>query len=249
MSLHDTARVLTRMVLFNVVIIGFSLCQIDAFQSRHSVWTAIHRRGSIRGSILLSQHGDAVQHFMTRCSAAVDESSSVQDSKTDTSAGNRRHFLRIAGLSMCSLSSMTPIDAASAKVKTLSPQQSLVETRDRLDLVVQASSVQAWTEATEIASDELLNIEVLTKAFDRVTSESTTTAANSGGGGDGAEVAVAVRLNEYRDTCIAGVGDLREALSRSKPMTTESAMDVMRFGTSSRVAMDSFLGAIDDLKK
>ena len=97
----------------------------------------------------------------------------------------------------------------------------LLESRAQIDLAVQASSVQAWSAASEAASDPALDPASLSAAFK---------ACSANSPGDVKEV-------------VAGVETLRKQLRvlGDGGGSIEEAMSAMRTGTSTRNAVDRYL--------
>mmetsp|Transcript_6275 Transcript_6275/g.8870 ORF Transcript_6275/g.8870 Transcript_6275/m.8870 type:complete len:220 (+) Transcript_6275:21-680(+) len=102
----------------------------------------------------------------------------------------------------------------------------LEDARSQLDLAVQASSVQAFQDAAEILNDGILDRESLEKAFD-----------SCGGGTDSRDS----NDNSNRNISLAAVTDFRKQLNQPTKLSTEDAMASMKYGTSARLAMDTFL--------
>lgn len=103
--------------------------------------------------------------------------------------------------------------------------KNLLEARSQIDLAVQASSVQAWSDASDAVSDKVLDVSSLTSYFDlcNLTSQ------------NGSE------KKQLREDALTAVANLREELSKSD-LSTENAMAVMKYGTSARIAIDSYFG-------
>ncbi len=121
--------------------------------------------------------------------------------------------------------------------------------RSQLDLSVQASSVQAWAEAAEMAEDEALEPRALQAALDACANERTACAsgavasveelrgalrrlaARGAAGGSGAVVGGAV----------VGGAVVGGAAGSSGAPSADEAMRAMRYGTSARSALDEYL--------
>lgn len=98
----------------------------------------------------------------------------------------------------------------------------LLDSREQLDLAVQASSVQAWTEAAELAESPTLDPAVLNAALDA----SCTASVSS------------------RKEVLSGVEKLRtqlRSLSSAQGASNTQIMDAMYQGTAARSAIDAVL--------
>ena len=112
--------------------------------------------------------------------------------------------------------SSSPIIASSQ----CSPRR-LLASREQIDLAVQASSVKAWSAASEAASDKALDPASLAAAFDACTADSP---------------------DDWREF-VSGVADLRkqlQALGERDDADAEQAMRAMRTGTMTRNAIDRY---------
>ena len=98
----------------------------------------------------------------------------------------------------------------------------LLDARTQLDLAVQASSVQAWPEAAEVADDPLLKTERLRAALDACSDSSA-----------------------YKEEVTGRVEELTALLhtlgAKTSGAANEEAMRAMRLGTSARSAFDALL--------
>ena len=134
-----------------------------------------------------------------------------------TRATARVYSRRIAS-SILALGALTA--SGSGEAFECAPRR-LLESRAQIDLAVQASSVQAWSAASEAASDSALDPASLSAAFK---------ACSANSPGDVKEV-------------VAGVETLRKQLRvlGDGGGSIEEAMSAMRTGTSTRNAMDRYL--------
>ena len=101
----------------------------------------------------------------------------------------------------------------------------LAATVELLDLAVQASSVQAWSEAAAMAADPLLDAPVLQAAI------------------DACATAAPPRLEERR-AVLAGVAELRALLGQLGERggaSNAEAMRAMSYGTDARSALERYL--------
>ena len=98
----------------------------------------------------------------------------------------------------------------------------LLASRAQVDLAVQASSVKAWADAAEAASDGALDPASLAAGFD----------------------ACAADGPDDRQEFVAGVGEMRaqlRALGERDSGDADDAMRAMRTGTATRNAIDRYL--------
>ena len=119
-----------------------------------------------------------------------------------------------------------PASATEAPASRCSPGR-LLDSRAQLDLAVQASSVQAWTEALDVVADPLLDKQALRAALD----------ACRGGGAQ-----PTLRESELVGRVDEMAGLLRDLAARGDAgASNEEAIRAMRLGTTARSAFDSFL--------
>lgn len=114
-------------------------------------------------------------------------------------------------------SSLLP-NTAEAKCK---PSNELINTRMQLDLAVQAS--QSWVDAKEIANDTQLDEENLLRALKSCQNDTS-------------------KGDEVISTVLESVKKMRSIVAKEKK-TTDDAMTFMRYGTSARTAVDSYLNS------
>ena len=106
----------------------------------------------------------------------------------------------------------------------------LLASRAQVDLAVQASSVKAWADAAEAASDATLDPASLAAAVD----------------------ACAADGPDDKREFVAGVGEMRtqlRALGKLDSSNADEAMRAMRTGTATRNAIDRYLriaGVVDE---
>uniref|UniRef100_A0A7S4K4U9 Uncharacterized protein n=1 Tax=Odontella aurita TaxID=265563 RepID=A0A7S4K4U9_9STRA len=171
---------------------------------------------------------DSVRDRPRRIESSSSPSSSAR--RTD----RRRWMVSVAATAFASAPLLSPLSvgrSAAAEeggaAPSCRPPHELLDARAQLDLAVQASSVQAWSDAADVAGDPLLDGSSLTSFFD-----------SCRGGDDAGDSLERKRL---RMDALKAVRRLREELSRTG-LTTEEAMAVMKYGTGARVAIDSYFG-------
>ena len=237
---------LAKVLFALVVVVSASCCRhIEAFQR-----TVNQMKLSVTTTPMLNPPTTTTDTMMN-----MDNTTRAQTSpEVDNSLYHRRHVFQTvlahsssAGLAITMASNPGAAMAASKPLspKPLSPQQTLEDARTQLDLAVQASSVQAWSDAADIIRDEILDDNTLEKAFQEavIACNSSSTSSSLG-----------PSLKEYQSTCIVGIKKIRNILlsssssqqSKTSSLATEDAMAVMRYGTSARVALDLFLEAIKE---
>eukprot|EP00581_Thalassiosira_minuscula_P007458 CAMPEP_0183710290 /NCGR_PEP_ID=MMETSP0737-20130205/6060_1 /TAXON_ID=385413 /ORGANISM="Thalassiosira miniscula, Strain CCMP1093" /LENGTH=230 /DNA_ID=CAMNT_0025938525 /DNA_START=238 /DNA_END=930 /DNA_ORIENTATION=+ len=118
----------------------------------------------------------------------------------------------IALLPPIAVASFVPTAVANCK-----PNAALLDARMQLDLAVQAS--QAWDDAAEIANDPLLDEDNLLRALESCQDPS---------------------RDRVTATVLESVRKMRDIVAK-EGKTTEDAMTFMKFGTSARTAVDSYL--------
>ena len=101
--------------------------------------------------------------------------------------------------------------------------KTLSDTRSQIDMAVQASSVQAFDSAAEFVNDKLLDSSSLGVLF----ADSCNNNNQQPSGGDVVPV------------ILQSIERMRSKLNSGSSLTTEDAMDVMRYGTTARSSMDS----------
>jgi len=122
-------------------------------------------------------------------------------------------------------------NAKTPNKKSLSSSTSsptLEDALDQIDLAVQASSVQAWDDASDLVFDEILNESNLSQLFAKVAADTTTTSQ---------EDTTEKKILEY-------IQSMREILSpgnRNGKLSTEDAMAIMRYGTNARTALKEYM--------
>mmetsp|Transcript_45006 Transcript_45006/g.66250 ORF Transcript_45006/g.66250 Transcript_45006/m.66250 type:complete len:261 (+) Transcript_45006:99-881(+) len=121
--------------------------------------------------------------------------------------------------------------ACAASTVKACPQSQLLDARSQLDLAVQASSVQAWTDAALIANDSALDETNLLAAFEACTQKQ-----------EKSTPAIVTSPKVVLDA----VRDLRAQLGKNK-LTTEDAMAVMKYGTIGRVTLDAYLEELSSI--
>ena len=156
--------------------------------------------------------------FLSSCNSWKERKSHVSLSATTTSTAEtnhallnrRREFLAIGGsvASWGSIAFVSP-PAWSQPVASLSQVQ---EARDQLDLVVQACSVQAWTDAYDLVSDSSLD-----------------------------NIGSMIPKDEEAELVSVGIQTLRERLNRVTSLPTQDAVAVMSVGTQTRLALEKYL--------
>jgi hypothetical protein len=104
-----------------------------------------------------------------------------------------------------------------ATAENCQPSQALLDARMQLDLAVQAS--QSWDDAEEIANDPLLDEDNLLRALGSCQSAS---------------------RDLVTATVLESVRKMRDIVTK-QGKTTEDAMTFMKYGTSARTAVDSYL--------
>ena len=104
----------------------------------------------------------------------------------------------------------------------------LIDVRDELDLVVQACSVQAWSDAFQLANESVLDESNLRKAFKDHTPNSSSSSQDAAA--------------DTEKLVVHGITVLREKLKGTTSLPTEDAMTVMKLGTTTRTAIDIYLG-------
>jgi hypothetical protein len=114
-----------------------------------------------------------------------------------------------------------PSVAAAAAEPLCKPTEKLSDARAQIDMAVQASSVQAFSSAAELANDPLLDA----SSLEALVGES----CRSAGGDD------------VVSEILRSVDSLRSTLNRPTALTTEDVKDVMRYGTTARSGIDSLL--------
>jgi hypothetical protein len=176
-------------------------------------------------------HHSAAKHVPIPISAAIVDSSKSSElqqlSGPSKHLNNRRSTL--AQMLGCASSSTLMWNVAEAADTTCNPPSSVLDARSQLDLAVQASSVQAWSDAAEIVQDESLDERNLVDAF------------QNGGycNKEGGEMLQA----QLETSILDAISSMKQLLASSnKKMSTEDAMAVMKYGTSARVAIDSYFG-------
>ena len=137
--------------------------------------------------------------------------------ESDDISVNRRKLISLLP-STIAITSSLPSSTAEAKCK---PSNELINTRMQLDLAVQAS--QSWVDAEEIANDTLLDEVNLLRALK--------SCQNNNSRGD-----------EVISKVIESVKKMRDIVSK-EGKTTDDAMTFMRYGTSARTAVDSYMNS------
>lgn len=127
----------------------------------------------------------------------------------------RRRRMMIALLPSIAMASFVP-STAGAKCQ---PSEALLDARMQLDLAVQAS--QAWDDAAEIANDPLLDEDNLLRALGSCQNQNTS-------------------RDRVTATVLESVRKMRDIVAK-QGKTTEDAMTFMKYGTSARTAVDSYL--------
>ncbi len=138
--------------------------------------------------------------------------------------GASRRTAAAAAAAAAVLLSLSPV-VQRASAKGCPSAQRLLSSREQLDLAVQASSVQAWPEALEVADDALLDATGLAKALDACD---------------------AARAEERR-AVLSGVDELRallRTLGERGRASNDEAMRAMRYGTAARSALDGYLSRV-----
>ena len=108
-------------------------------------------------------------------------------------------------------------NTAEAKCK---PSNELINTRMQLDLAVQAS--QSWVDAEEIANDSLLDEDNLLNALKSCQNDTQS------------------RGDEVISKVLESVKKMRSIVAK-EGKNTDDAMTFMRYGTSARTAVDSYM--------
>jgi hypothetical protein len=113
------------------------------------------------------------------------------------------------------------VPMASAAEPRGSPSR-LVAAREQLDLAVQASSVQAWTEASQLANDPLLSDNALLPMLDTCTDAPAT--------------------KQEVLSQVAGMRDRFAVLNTpGGPVSNDDAMRAMSDGTMARASLETFM--------
>ena len=160
---------------------------------------------------------------------------------------------RRAAATLLALGSLAVSGPGGAAAARCAPRR-LLASREQLDLAVQASSVQAWGVASDVARDPLLDPSSLAAALDDANACPRGAADGGGGGGETSDDDATRRKDQQ---LLAGVADLRlqlRALSEGDERggggaTAEQVMRAMQTGTSARNAIDDSLrraGVADD---
>jgi len=141
----------------------------------------------------------------------------------DISLSNRRKLISLlpSSIVITTTLSILPNNIAEAKCK---PSNELINTRMQLDLAVQAS--QSWVDAEEIANDTQLDEENLLRAL-----KSCNNNTSQSSGGD--EIILKV---------LESVKKMRSIVAK-EGKNTDDAMTFMRYGTSARAAVDSYMSS------
>lgn len=181
-------------------------------------------------------------HIATACflirSRPVTEALSVGSRHAAPSTHSRRNFLSTivcgsAAPFLLTAPAVAADDAQSNDSILCQPPKKLLgtlsETRSQIDLAVQACSVQAFSSAAEIVNDKLLDSSSLNVLFDSCNNPSFTQQQQESGG-----VVIS-------DILLQSIERMRTKLNSTSgsSLTTEDAMDVMRYGTTARSSMDS----------
>ena len=152
----------------------------------------------------------------TRGSTATLNLNEFDQESNDISA-HRRKLISLLTTVAITTSSLIP-NTAEAKCK---PSNELINARMQLDLAVQAS--QSWVDAEEIANDTQLDEKNLLSAL--------RSCQNTQSRGD-----------EVISTVLESVKKMRSIVAK-EGKTTDDAMTFMRYGTSARTAVDSYMNS------
>ena len=104
------------------------------------------------------------------------------------------------------------------------PSNELLDARMQLDLAVQAS--QSWNDAEEIANDPLLDEVNLLRALRSCQDTSSSSSSSRG--------------DQVTSTVLESVKKMRSIIAK-EGKTAEEAMTFMKYGTSARTAVDSYI--------
>jgi hypothetical protein len=113
--------------------------------------------------------------------------------------------------------------------------QKLSDTRAQIDMAVQASSVQAFSAATEIANDALLDSSALKTLILELSCKNKSNSQQDLFGDSGDNDSSGVSISEI----LQSVENMRSTLNSPNTLTTEDVKDVMRYGTTARSGIDS----------
>ena len=155
-------------------------------------------------------------HTHTRGSTATLNLNEFDQESNDISA-HRRKLISLLTTVAITTSSLIP-NTAEAKCK---PSNELINARMQLDLAVQAS--QSWVDAEEIANDTQLDEKNLLNALKSCQNNSS-------------------RGDEVISTVLESVKKMRSIVAK-EGKTTDDAMTFMKYGTSARTAVDSYMNS------
>jgi len=143
-------------------------------------------------------------------------------SETNHSSSRRLFLLGMAYGSSGAILGLQKAPSVAAAEPLCKPTEKLSDARAQIDMAVQASSVQAFSSAAELANDPLLDA----SSLEALVGES----CRSGGSG-----------GDLVSEILRSVESLRSTLNRPTALTTEDVKDVMRYGTTARSGIDSLL--------
>jgi len=138
--------------------------------------------------------------------------------ESDNISAHRRKLISLLPSSIVITTTLSLPNIAEAKCK---PSNELINARMQLDLAVQAS--QSWVDAEEIANDTQLDEENLLRALKSCQNDSS-------------------REDEVISTVLESVKKMRSIVAK-EGKNTDDAMTFMRYGTSARAAVDSYMSS------
>ena len=136
----------------------------------------------------------------------------------DDISNYRRKLISLLPPTIAITMSLSLPNKAQAKCK---PSNELINARMQLDLAVQAS--QSWIDAEEIANDTLLDEENLLSALKSCQNDTS-------------------RGEEVISKVLESVKKMRSIVSK-EGKNTDDAMTFMKYGTSARTAVDSYMNS------